>query len=100
MGVLRAIGASPSMVWLIVAAEGVMIGLLSWALAAILAWPLSKALGDLMVGLMFKSGMNFSFEPAGLLIWLAVSIGLGAVASFLPAWRASLLPVREAIEYE
>lgn len=100
MGVLRAIGASPGMVWLIVAAEGVVIGILSWALAALLAWPLSRALGNLLVMMMFKSGMNFFFEPGGLLIWLVVSIGLGAIASFLPAWRASRRPVLEAIGYE
>lgn len=100
MGVLRAIGASPSMVMLIVVVEGAVIGLLSWLLAAILAWPVSQALGNLLVRLMFKSGMAFLFEPIGLWIWLAVSVCLGAIASFLPAWRASRRPVREAIGYE
>jgi putative ABC transport system permease protein len=100
MGVMRAIGASPSMIWFIVATEGVVIGVLSWALAALLAWPLGRVLGNILVGLMFKSDMNFSFDPAGLLIWLAVSIFVGAAASFLPAWRASRRSVREAIGYE
>ena len=99
MGVLRAIGASPAVVWLIVAAEGVVIGVLSWALAALAAWPVSKGLGNLLVKLMFKSGLDFFFEPAGLLIWLAVSILLGTVASFVPAWHASRMTVREALAY-
>jgi putative ABC transport system permease protein len=100
MGVLRAIGASSGMVWLMIVTEGSLIGLMSWALAALAAWPVSKGLGDLMVMLILKSGLDFYFAPLGLLIWFAVSISLGAVSSFLPAWRASQRPVREAIGYE
>jgi putative ABC transport system permease protein len=100
MGVLRAIGASPRVVWLIVIAEGVMIGVLSWALATLAAWPVSKAIGDFLVRLMFKIGLDFYFEPSGPLVWLGVSICLGTIASFLPAWHASRRPVREAIGYE
>jgi putative ABC transport system permease protein len=100
MGVLRAIGASPWEVWLIVVTEGVVIGMLGWSLAALAAWPISKAIGDLLLKLMFNVGLDFLFEPSGPLIWLGVSICLGAVASFLPARHASRRPVREAIGYE
>jgi len=100
MGVLRAIGASPPVVWLIVITEGVVIGALGWALATIAAWPISKAISDLLVKAMLKVGLDFSFETSGPLIWLGVSIFLGTVASFLPAWQASCRPVREAIGYE
>jgi putative ABC transport system permease protein len=100
MGILRAIGASPRVVWLIVVAEGAVIGILGWALAALAAWPVSKVLGDVLVHLMFQGGLDFVFESRGLLIWLAVSLFLAAAASFLPAWHASRHSVREAISYE
>ena len=100
MGLLRAIGATPRMVWVMVVAEGIVIGVLSWILAALLAWPVSKLVGDGLVGAMFQSGLDFTFEARGLVIWLVVSVALSAVASFVPAWRASRATVREALAYE
>jgi putative ABC transport system permease protein len=99
MGVLRAIGATPTAILLIVVVEGAVIGALSWAVAAAAAWPVSRAIGNLMTGA-FKVGLDFSFEPMGLAVWAAASLFLGAVASFLPAWRASRRPVRESLGYE
>jgi putative ABC transport system permease protein len=100
MGVLRAIGASPVTVWRIVLLEGTLISLMSGILAALLAWPVSRALGDLLVMLMLRTRLDFVFEPLGVFGWLAISITLGAVASFVPAWQASRRPVREALAHE
>jgi putative ABC transport system permease protein len=100
MGVLRVIGASPRTIWLIVAVEGCAIGVLSWALAALLAWPVSRILGDALATAFFQGGLDFVFETRGVLIWLAISIFLGTVASFLPAWHAARVTVREALSYE
>ena len=100
MGVMRALGATPRIVWLMVVAEGVVIGMLSWAIAGLLAWPISKAIGDVLVRVLFRGGLDFKFDPSGVVIWMLVSIGLSAVASFLPAWKASRVTVREALAYE
>lgn len=100
MGVLRAVGATPRVVWLIVIIEGLVIGLLSWTIAAVLAWPVSNAVGNVLVKALFQSGLDFTFEPLGLLIWLLFSLSVSAAGSFLPAWRASQTTVREALAYE
>ena len=100
MGVLRAIGASPSAVWRIVVAEGVVVSSLSGVLAALLAWPVSRALGDLLVGLMLGGRLDFVIEPLGPPGWLVLSILLGVVASLLPARQASRHSVREALAHE
>ncbi|HEU5459396.1 MAG TPA: FtsX-like permease family protein [Pyrinomonadaceae bacterium] len=100
MGVMRALGATPRIVWLMIVAEGIVIGLLSWTMAALLAWPVSKVVGDFIVKMLFRGGLDFTFEPLGLLIWIVVSISLSAAASFLPAWKASRVTVREALAYE
>lgn len=99
MGVMRALGATPRIVWLMVVSEGIVIGLLSWTIAALLAWPVSKVAGDFIVKVMFRSGLDFSFEPIGLVIWIVVSMGLSAAASFIPAWKAARVTVREALAY-
>ena len=100
MGVLRAIGASPKAVSLIVVTEGLAIGVMSFGIAALLAWPLSRALGDFVARLMFRSGLSFLFDPNGLVIWLVASLMLSALASFVPAWHASRFSVREALGFE
>jgi putative ABC transport system permease protein len=100
MGVMRALGATPRIVWSMVVAEGIAIGVLSWVIAVLLAWPISKAIGNFLVGMMFQSGLDFVFEPLGLVIWMVVSVALSAVASFIPAWRASRVTVREALAYQ
>ncbi|MEO8359954.1 MAG: ABC transporter permease [Vicinamibacteria bacterium] len=100
MGVLRAVGASSRMVWMIIVTEGVTVGLLSFVVAALLAWPLSRGLGNFIGSALFGSSLANVFEVRGLVIWLAVSIGLSLIASFIPAWNASRSSVREALGFE
>jgi putative ABC transport system permease protein len=100
MGVLRAIGASARAVWLIVVAEGSVISALSAVVAALVAWPVSRALANGIVSAIFRSDVDFSFETRGLVIWIAVSMFLAAVASFIPAWQSSRGSIREALGYE
>lgn len=100
MGVLRAIGASSRSVWLIVVTEALAIGVMSFLIAAVIAGPVSRLLGDFVARAMFRGGLNFLFDPSGLVIWFVVSLILSALASFIPAWNASRAPVREALGFE
>jgi ABC-type lipoprotein release transport system permease subunit len=54
----------------------------------------------MLVRAMLHGGLDFIFEPRGLLIWFIVSISVSAAGSFLPAWKASRTTVREALAYE
>ena len=100
MGVLRAIGASTRIIWLIVVAEALAIGLMSFIAAAILAGPLSRGLGDFLGSVLFQTDLSFVFDPNGLLICFAASLVLSALASFVPAWHAARSSVREALGFE
>ncbi|HEX4381399.1 MAG TPA: FtsX-like permease family protein, partial [Myxococcales bacterium] len=100
LGVLRALGATPATVWLLVVAEGAVIGLASWGVAALLAWPVSKLIGRGLVIHAFHSSMDFVFEPRGVGIGLLLSLLLAVLGSFAPAVRATRDTIREALAYE
>jgi putative ABC transport system permease protein len=100
IGVMRAIGASNQSVRRIFIIEGVLIGMLSWLLGVILAFPLSRLLGNAIGQQFLNSPLNHVFSMGGMLLWLFLVVILAAVASFIPAWNASRMTVREVLAYE
>ena len=99
VGVMRAIGASNGSILQIVLVEGILIGILSWLMGALLSLPLGKLLSD-QVGILFLGAPpSYIFSINGALLWLAAMMGLSALASFLPAWNASRLAVRKTLSY-
>ncbi|NJO07310.1 MAG: FtsX-like permease family protein [Chloroflexaceae bacterium] len=100
IGVMRAIGASNLSILNIVISEGVLIGLISWAIGAALAFPISRVLSD-QVGILFLGApFSYVFSIDGALLWLGIAVILAAFASFIPAWNASRLTVRDVIAYD
>lgn len=100
IGVMRAIGASNRSVRRIFIVEGIVIGVMSWLVAALLAYPLSKMLSDLIGHQFLNAPLVYTFSLTGVFIWLGLVVVLAAVASFLPAWNASRITVREVLAYE
>ncbi len=100
IGVIRAIGASDGAVLRLFLAEGVLIGLMSWALGAIIAIPISRTLSDALGMVFLSRPLSYALSAEGVILWLAIVLALAAVASLLPAWRASRLAVREVLAYE
>jgi putative ABC transport system permease protein len=100
IGVLRAIGASNGAVLRIVLVEGVLIGAISWAIGAVLALPLSVLLSDAVGEAFMQMPLDFVFSLPGLLIWLGVVVALAALASVLPAWKATRITVHDVLAYE
>jgi putative ABC transport system permease protein len=100
IGVMRAIGASDGAIRRIIIGEGMFIGALSWAIGAVIALPISKLLCD-AVGMSFlRRTLDFVYSIEGVGVWLIAVLIVAAVSSFLPAWRASRLTVREVLAYE
>ncbi len=100
IGVMRAIGASDGSVLQIVLTEGIMIGFTSWFLGALLAYPISKILSNAVGTIFTGAPFSYTYSFNGALMWLAISTALAALASFLPAWNASRLTVRDVLAYE
>jgi putative ABC transport system permease protein len=100
IGVMRAIGASNKSVRRIFIVEGIIIGVISWLVGALLAMPISKVLSDLIGAQFLSAPLSYTFSLTGVIIWLGLVIVLATVASFLPAWNASRITVREVLAYE
>jgi putative ABC transport system permease protein len=100
IGVLRAIGAPNKGVSQVFIREGIAIGVLSWAVGSLLAFPLGKALSDGVGIPVLGVPLNYSYSMTGVLMWLVMVILLSALASLLPARNASRLTVREVLAYE
>jgi putative ABC transport system permease protein len=100
MGVMRAVGASNGAILQIVIVEGILIGILSWLVAIVVALPISKLLSGLIGQQLLGTELTYTFSLFGALMWLAVVIVLSTIASFLPAWNAARLTVRQVLAYE
>jgi putative ABC transport system permease protein len=98
-GVLQTIGGTPRTVRSMVVSEGVFIGAMSWVLAIVLALPLSAMVNAMVGQMMFNVSLPLVLAPQTMLIWLAVVLVGSALASAVPAWRASRLTVRETLAY-
>lgn len=99
IGVMRAVGASSGDVAYIFMGEGLLLGLLSWALAI----PLSIAAGSYFVealGAVINFPAVYHYSTQGVWIWLGIVLALSLAASWLPARRATRISVRESLAYE
>ncbi|MFC2072179.1 ABC transporter permease [Chloroflexota bacterium] len=100
IGVMRSIGASSSMVGVIVVTEGLLIGIISWALAVPLSVPLSLAFNIMLGQAFFAQPLDFVFSPFGIITWLAIVVIISVIASLLPAYRAMKMSIQETLAYE
>jgi putative ABC transport system permease protein len=100
IGVMRAIGASDGAITRLVISEGILIGLMSFAIGAALAFPLGKLLSDMIGAQFLHSPLSYTFSMVGLLIWFGLVTLIAVLASLLPARNATRLSVRETLAYE
>jgi putative ABC transport system permease protein len=100
IGVMRAIGASDNDLLKVILVEGILIGLVSWLVGCLLAYPLALTLCEAVGTAMIHTPFTFTFSAAGVLIWLALVVGLSSAACYLPARGASRITIRETLAYE
>lgn len=100
IGVMRAVGASDGSVLRIVLVEGVLVGIISWLIGAALAYPMGQLLSNIVGMSLLESPLSYRFSINGTIGWLAAVLVIASLASFLPAWNASRLSVRQILAYE
>jgi putative ABC transport system permease protein len=100
IGVMRAIGAGSGTMMGMFVMEGVLQGLLSWALAVPTSFILGKPLANALGQTMFEANLDFAYNFEAVLIWLVVILVISTLASILPARNATVISVRESLAYE
>jgi putative ABC transport system permease protein len=100
IGVMRAIGASNGDIQGIVIVEGMVIGLISWAISILIAIPITGILCFGVGMAILTAPMPAVYGVTGIIAWLLFTLFLATIASALPARRASRLTVRDTLAYE
>ncbi len=100
IGVIRAIGASNGAVLRLFLVEGMIIGLLSWMLGVVVAYPFSKLMANAIGVAMLRTPLSYVFSVSGALIWLGLVVLISFLATLMPAWRAARLTVRDVLAYQ
>jgi putative ABC transport system permease protein len=100
IGVMRAIGTVDGYIMLLVIVEGMLIGVISWSMAVILAQPITLLLNNVVGSSILSAPLSYAFSWPGLLVWLTGVLVISALASALPAYNASRLTIRELPAYE
>ena len=100
IGVMRAVGASNMDIQMIVLVEGLTIGMISWAISLLISIPITYLLTYGVGVAIFKAPLGFTFGVDGIVTWLFGTLIIAALASALPARRASRLTVRDTLAYE
>jgi putative ABC transport system permease protein len=100
IGVMRAVGASNGDIQGIVIVEGMVIGLISWAISILFAIPITNILCFGVGMAILTAPMPAVYGMTGIIAWLIFTLVLATIASALPARRASRLTVRDTLAYE
>jgi putative ABC transport system permease protein len=100
IGVLRALGAAHGAILLMVQVEGLVIALLSWAIALPLSVPMSVILGQAFGRIMFAVPTTLTPDVTAVLRWLGVVVLVSIVSCAWPALRATRITTAAALSYE
>ena len=100
IGVMCAIRASNWDIQSIVILEGLVIGSISWAVAILIAIPITSVLTRGVGLAILTAPMPAVYGVSGIMAWLTFTLILATVASAFPARKASQLTVRDTLAHE
>jgi len=102
IGVMRAIGATPKIIYGLFVTEGAIVSIAGIVAGLVLSLPLSiyasKFFGELILG--HGIPLQFAFSQHGFAITLAITLVFGWLASRIPARKAISISNKEALSYE
>ncbi len=99
IGVMRAIGARSRTIMGMFMMEGVLQGLLSWLIAAVLSFLLFRPLANGLGQAMFGANLDYQYNFGAVLIWLVIILAISVLASIIPARSATQVSVQASLAY-
>ena len=100
IGVMRAIGARSGTMMGMFVMEGVLQGLLSWAIAVPISFVLGKPMANALGQAVFDVNLDYAYNFEAVIVWLVTILIISTLASILPARNAIVISVRESLAYE
>jgi putative ABC transport system permease protein len=100
IGILRSLGVNRMGIARTVLAEAGLLGLVANVVGALAGLALSLILILVINKQSFGWTIQFVFPGQLILGYAALTVGASVLAGLLPAWRASRLPIAEAVRYE
>jgi putative ABC transport system permease protein len=100
IGVMRAIGAISRTMMGMFVMEGVLQGLLSWAMAVPISFALGKPMANALGQTMFEANLDYQYNFEAVIVWLVIILVISTLASILPARNAIRISVQESLAYE
>jgi putative ABC transport system permease protein len=99
IGVLRAIGARSRTIMAMFMLEGVLQGLLSWAIAILVTLGLARVVAGAMGKALFNMELSYQYNWSAVGVWLVIVLIISTLASIVPARKATLVSVRDSLSY-
>jgi putative ABC transport system permease protein len=100
IGVMRAIGATPQRIRLLITWEGMIMGVMSILFAVVLALVFSTLMGRFIGFMAFRTPLSLIFSKMAFLVWVVIILAGSYLATLYPSRRADRLTTREALNYE
>jgi putative ABC transport system permease protein len=99
IGIMKAVGATPSRIVRLLVGEGLAISISSWFLACAFSVPLTHFVDRLIGNLGFLAPLPLVLSVGAAVGWGALTLAVGYLATLVPARRASKLVIREALAH-
>ncbi len=100
IGVMRSVGASTNTLRVMFVAEGALIGIMSAIISTVLGVASTAGFAYVLGLVIRERPWTFVFTASSVLYWFGIVLVVSAIASLLPAQRATQISIREAIAYD
>lgn len=99
IGILRSLGATNDVIRRMVIVEGLVIGVISWVIGAVMSVGLGMWLGRALGISLLARPLDYLFSVPAFVGWLVLISVIAVVASLIPAQNAARLTIRDTLAY-